>query len=405
MRPDGDDALPPGDEREDDTAELTAADDEWPVPSEYRAAPPPVAPAEPAPVAPAEQAPPAPPGAGPPPAAAAPRRFPPTVAPGLLALALLLIVGGLVLAFALRDDPAAGERAGRNGTNPTTTPPTTTTSTQTTDTETTATVSVPDLSGISVEDARERLAERGLEARVREVEAEQPAGEIVRQTPDPGREVQRDTTVVLLVSSGPPRVEVPGVIGLSRGRAESELREAGLVADVRTSTSSGRPGTVLEQSPAAGSRVDPESRVRLVVAVKPEPQRVRVPRIVGLPVADARARLRDAGLRSTVTRVESTRESGTVVRQSPPAGSSLREGQAVSLEVSSGPALVTVPDVVGLDEASARQELQAAGFSVRVVEEETSEPSQDGLVVAQRPLGGSSARSGAAVTITVAVFV
>lgn len=392
MRREGDDELPPGGDGEEDTAELTVADDEWPVPPEYRDARPPVAPVEPAPAPPvADQ-----------PAAAARRRLPPTVAPGLLALALLLVLGGLVLAFALRDDPAAGERAQRDDTPPTT--PTTTT--QETETTTSApTVSVPDVSGGTVAEARERLAERGLEARVREVEAEQPEGEVVEQTPGPGREVRQDTAVVLVVSSGPPSVEVPDVVGLLRGRAQSEVREAGLVADVRTSTSSVRPGTVLEQSPAAGAQVDPESRVRLVVAAKPEPQRVRVPRVVGLPVADARARLRDAGLRSTVTRVESTREAGTVVRQSPPRGSSVREGQVVGLEVSSGPALVTVPDVVGLDEASARQELQAAGFSVRVVEEETSEPSEDGLVVAQRPVGGSSAQPDAVVTITVAVFV
>jgi beta-lactam-binding protein with PASTA domain len=394
MRREGDEEVSSSGEREDDTAELTVPDDEWPVPPEYRDARQQVARAEPAPApAPAAPAPPA-----------APRRLPPSVVPGLLVLALLLIVGGVALAFALRDDPAASERAQRDATNPATT----TAPTQTTDTGTTTsppTVSIPDVSGISVDDARERLAERGLDARIREVEAEQPEGEVVGQTPDPGREVQRDTTIVLLVSSGPPGVEVPDVVGLLRERAESELREAGLMADVRTSASSVRPGTVLEQSPAAGVQVDPESRVRLVVAAKPEPERVRVPRVVGRPVADARARLREAGLRSTVTRVESTREAGTVLGQSPAAGSSVREGQVIRLEVSSGPALVTVPDVVGLDEASARQELQAVGFSVRVVTEETSEPSENGLVVGQRPLGGSSAESGATVTITVAVFV
>src|ERR687891_2151699 len=200
MRREGDEEVSSSGEREDDTAELTVPDDEWPVPPEYRDARQQVARAEPAPApAPAAPAPPA-----------APRRLPPSVVPGLLVLALLLIVGGVALAFALRDDPAASERAQRDATNPATT----TAPTQTTDTGTTTsppTVSIPDVSGISVDDARERLAERGLDARIREVEAEQPEGEVVGQTPDPGRKVQRDTTIVLLVSSGPPGVEVPDV--------------------------------------------------------------------------------------------------------------------------------------------------------------------------------------------------
>jgi len=394
MRPEDDEEIPPSGEREDDTAELTVVDEEWPVPPEYRDAAPHLAQTEPAPVTP-------PPGAPP----AAPRRLPPTVVPGLLGLALLLIVGGVVLAFAFRGDPAAGERAQGDEPSPM---PTTTTSAPTTETETTTptpTVSVPDVSGIPVADARERLAGRGLDARVREVEVEQPEGEVVRQTPGPGREVRRDTAVVLVVSSGPPRVEVPDVIGLSRGRAEAELREAGLDVELRTRSATEPAGTVLELDPDAGSRVEPESTVRVVVAVEPEPVLVRVARVVGLPVAQARARMREQGLRSTVTRIQSSRPAGTVVRQSPPAGTSAREGEVVRLEVSSGPALVAVPDVVGLDEASARDELEAAGFVVDVLEEETSDPGADGIVLAQSPRGGSRVEKGANVSITVAVVV
>jgi beta-lactam-binding protein with PASTA domain len=395
MRPEDDEEVPPSGEREDDTAELTVVDEEWPVPPEYRDAAQPLAQTERAPVTP-------PPGRPPP---AAPRRLPPTVAPGLLGLALLLIVGGVVLAFAFRGYPAAGERA--QGDEPSSVP-TTTTSTQATETETTTatpTVSIPDVSGIPVAEARERLAERGLEARVREVEVEQPEGEVVRQTPGPGREVPRDTAVVLVVSSGPPRVEVPDVIGLSRGRAEAQLRETGLDVELRTRSATEPAGTVLELDPDAGSRVEPESTVRVVVAVEPEPVLVRVARVVGLPVAQARARLREQGLRSTVTRIQSSRPAGTVVRQSPRAGTSAREGEVVGLEVASGPALVAVPDVVGLDEASAREELEAAGFVVAVLEEETSDPGADGTVLAQSPRGGSRVEKGANVSITVAVIV
>ena len=90
-----------------------------------------------------------------------------------------------------------------------------------------------------------------------------------------------------------------------------------------------------------------------------------------------------------------------MLRQSPGAGHELREGATVALHVSSGPAPVDVPDVVGLDEESARLELENAGFTVRVVVEPTDDPAEDGIVVGQAPPGGSTAGGGSLVTLTV----
>ena len=92
---------------------------------------------------------------------------------------------------------------------------------------------------------------------------------------------------------------------------------------------------------------------------------------------------------------------GTVVRQSPGLGTKLLEGQAVLLSISSGPAGVPVPNVVGLDEESARQELETAGFDAQVVDEPTEVVEEDGIVLDQDPVGGSSRPKRSVVTITV----
>jgi beta-lactam-binding protein with PASTA domain len=63
---------------------------------------------------------------------------------------------------------------------------------------------------------------------------------------------------------------------------------------------------------------------------------------------------------------------------------------------------VELRDVVGMNEASAIRELETAGFVVRVVDEPTFEPADDGVVVAQSPSGGTTRREGSPVTITVA---
>ena len=74
------------------------------------------------------------------------------------------------------------------------------------------------------------------------------------------------------------------------------------------------------------------------------------------------------------------------------------------LAISTGPARVSVPDVLGLDEDSARRELEAAGFAVEVVDEPTEAVEEDGIVVGQEPTGGSSRPKGSIVSITVSRF-
>jgi serine/threonine-protein kinase len=260
---------------------------------------------------------------------------------------------------------------------------------------------VPDVVGDAVAEARPSLEEAGFTVRTEVEPSDRPTGQVLRQSPAAETRADRGSIVLLTLSGGIERITVPDVVGSSQDEADRALREVGLRPNIRLVPSDERAGTVLSQRPADDARVDPDTVVRLTVA-EARPETVRVPRVRGLPVAEARSRLRDAGLRSSVTRVESTRPVGTVVSQSPRAGRELEKGETVELEVSSGPAQTTVTDVVGLDEISARQQLESAGFRVQVVDQPTSDVTEDGLVVAQDPPGGTQADEGSVVTITVA---
>ena len=263
---------------------------------------------------------------------------------------------------------------------------------------------LPDVTGVGVGEARALLEEAGLRVRLRRVESDQPAGDVIGQQPGAGARVAGGGLVTLTVSSGPQGATVPDVVGDPASTARRELQEAGLRVEIERVASSKPVGTVLRQSPDAGTNVEDRAVVSLHVA-KPRPATpatIDVPRLIGLDVADARARLSDAGLRSTVTRVDSEKPADTVIEQSPPAGSALERGQAVALTVSSGPAALAIPDVVGLDEASARQQLEAAGFEVTTVDEPTSDPAEDGSVVGQSPSAGTERRPGALVTLRIA---
>ena len=172
---------------------------------------------------------------------------------------------------------------------------------------------------------------------------------------------------------------------------------------MRLVTSSRRPGIVLRQSPTDAAHLEKGATIRLDVSrARPVATRIEVPDVAGSTIAEARQQLRGLGLSVLVTKVASDEPVGMVLRQSPRAGAEVREDARVTLTVSSGQQKIDVPDVTGLDEASARQQLEAAGFEVEAADEPTTDPTQDGLVLRQSPAGATALAKGSVVTIVVA---
>ena len=93
----------------------------------------------------------------------------------------------------------------------------------------------------------------------------------------------------------------------------------------------------------------------------------------------------------------STVEKGYVISTNPSAGTSADKGSTVTITVSTGPASVSVPNVVGYDEASAEAALKNAGFGVSVTTEQSSSVAK-GKVISQ---SATSATSGSTITIVV----
>jgi beta-lactam-binding protein with PASTA domain len=196
-------------------------------------------------------------------------------------------------------------------------------------------------------------------------------------------------------------VAVPGVVGLTAADAARKLRDAKLVPIIRLVASRRPGGTVLVQVPASNANVGLGTKVELRVAKEPSHPMVILPRLVGSTAATAKGQLRSLGLHWSVTTRASARPRGTVLDQSPSGGARMAKGATVDLTISSGQAQVSVPNVIGLDEANARAQLMDAGFDVSVVDQPTTDPIEDGVVVDQSPSGGSSAAEGSSVTITI----
>jgi serine/threonine-protein kinase len=191
-------------------------------------------------------------------------------------------------------------------------------------------VQVPNVVGESLSQAQADLAKAGLKNRVVSQASNQPANQVLSQTPGPGQSIQRDSTVTLTVSNG--KVAVPNVVGQSESDAKSALSGAGFNSVTTTTQSSSQPpGTVISQTPAGNSQADPGSTtVNLVIAQKPT-----VPDVTKKTKQDATSALKSAGFTVSVTTVTVTdRSQNNVVQsQSPQAGSSADPGSTVTITV------------------------------------------------------------------------
>jgi serine/threonine-protein kinase len=196
-----------------------------------------------------------------------------------------------------------------------------------------AIVTVPDLTDRSAGSADRALDRLGLEmqrggtmpnARVRQ-------GRVLMQSPLPGEEVARGSTVRIVLSAGPEVRQVPVIQGMARAEIIGLLQRHGFRVAVRRVSDRRESGTILGLIPAAGQRAAVGSIV--VILISNGPPFVRVPPVVGLASADARARLQAVGFE--VGRLgydpSSAEPAGTVVAQTPVAGDSLRQGSGVRL--------------------------------------------------------------------------
>src|SRR4051794_5626369 len=148
-------------------------------------------------------------------------------------------------------------------------------------------------------------------------------------------------------------VSVPLVEGTREALAKTKIHDAGLVPVVnRTPDQEVEKGVVISQSPGAGTKVQKDQTVELTVSSGPPT--VEVPSVIGKTRDDAVSTLVNAGLKARAFDVASTKDPGTVTGQDPPAGKVITKGSTVRINVSSGPASVSVPSVIGLTYADAR---------------------------------------------------
>ncbi len=199
-------------------------------------------------------------------------------------------------------------------------------------------VTVPDVTQLPVAEATVRLEGEGFEVDVREEpNAEVAPGVVFDQTPEGGSKADEGSTVVLRVSAGLGKAQVPDVVGKSEAAARSLLENAGFVPDIKPQEDDNVPvGEVISQNPAARVEAEKGSVVTVLVSAGPAP--VVVPPVAGLTVAEASNELGRLGFTVRQSAQSSTSvPAGTVISSDPAEGTEAPKGSAVTLVVSSGP--------------------------------------------------------------------
>jgi serine/threonine-protein kinase len=223
-----------------------------------------------------------------------------------------------------------------------------------------------------------------------------PLGQAISQDPLPGAKVDRGTTVSVIFSLGKDRVPIPDV------RRKTVADASKILSDGRLQLGGPSPtyhntvpeGQIIDQNPGPNpERVAvPGTTVNVTVSRGPEPVCVDV---VGMTQSNAEKRLESAGLKASVTLVDSkTVDRGRVISQSPDCAP---PGRTITLRVANG---VVVPNVVGQAEASATSALEAAGLRVKVATGPCDNGDDVYVVIAQDPKAETRVDRNSEVTIT-----
>jgi len=229
-----------------------------------------------------------------------------------------------------------------------------------------------------------------------------PRGRVLRQSVAPQTKLPRGSAIALVVSDGPPQVDLIDLSSYSAEDARRYLKNAHLRVALVSKFDASAKGTVLSQTPKTGAHVPVRTLVTLVVSAGAAP--VAVPDLVTMTLGDATRLLETRGLKVGV--VERTASDdippNVVTSQNPAPATKADAGTTVGLTVSSGPEQIPVPDVGGKSVDVATRILRDANLTPRnAYLVQTGDAS--GTVVQQDPPSAAAVRRGAVVTLSVAV--
>ena len=263
-------------------------------------------------------------------------------------------------------------------------------------------VTVPDVRGMSEEDAKALLNKKGLGIQVvtRKESKKYKAGKISKQTPEAGEKVSKHTKIEVVVSSGlvGSKKAIPDVSGMSETEAQNELEEAGFkVTSSFQYDDSVESGKVISTTPEAGTKAEKGSTVTMLVSQGSNKK--TVPDVRGMADATAQSTIKSYGFNvGTVTYDYSDSvEKGMVISQTVEPGTKASAGTSISITVSNGPKpeeKIEVQSFVGQQESALKSWASSKGLYTNISDSQYSDSYAKGCIISMTPSSGTVSKGG-----------
>lgn len=269
-----------------------------------------------------------------------------------------------------------------------------------------AQISIADYSNMTDTQAEAAVVNAGLVARfIKSASDTVPVNHVIRQNPEPGTKVERNSLVELVISNGLPLVGLPDLRGYNVSDAQRTLQDDGFKVKTSSRFDNAVKDSVIDQTPKARSQVRKGAVIALIVSKGP--QAIPAPNLVDMNVAAAQAEAQKLGVTLDTSQqvADPNVPSGVIDAQDISPGQALNRGQTIHATVSTGPAaaaqLIAVPTLVGVRYKDAVTQLQSLGFQPAVTF--STQADKNGTIVEQDPPPGSQVTSGKRVTLTLSV--
>ncbi len=258
-------------------------------------------------------------------------------------------------------------------------------------------VKVPDIVGMTVDEAKALFEKKGLKLGIkvtsREESTKYEKDKIIKQTPGEGEKVSSNSTIQVVVSSElvGEKIDVPDVSGKTEDEAQSALKKAGfekITSDYQYDDSV-EEGNVIGTTPKAGSQATKDTEIKVIISKGAEKK--TVPDVKNQTEENAKSAITSAGLSVGSVSYEHSDsvENGKVISQSVAANKKVAAGTSIDLVVSSGSNKVQVQSFVGKSEYDFLAWASENGLNASKRDEQYSDNYDEGVIISMSPSSGT----------------
>lgn len=197
---------------------------------------------------------------------------------------------------------------------------------------------------------------------------------------------------------------VPNIVGMNLEEAKEKIKKSKLQIEVEEERydEEKEAGTIISQEPIYKENYKIKEKSKIKVIVSSGVKIVKVPKVTGKTLEEAKKLLEQEDLKVVVEQEQSKKiEAGYVISQDVSENAEIVAGSTVTITVSTGIETSLVPNVVGKTEEEAKKMIEEAGLTLTTTLTSEDTTKDNGVVLKQSLNAGDTVEKGANITITI----